>query len=279
MSNALELRNVCKTYGDFSIENLSFSLPRGCVMGLVGENGAGKSTTIHMLLGMVKPDSGEVRVLENPLDRNFDQIKQDIGVVLDEPGFPVQLGAKQVDRIMAKTYRNWNSGLFQGYLRRFSLPEKKTVKEYSRGMKMKLGMAVAMSHGAKLLVLDEATAGLDPVIRDEILDILFEFTRDPECSVLMSSHIVSDLEKLCDYVAFLHEGRLLVCEEKDALLERYGLVHLTREQLLNLDGVVLGKKETPYGLEAVVERERVRELPVRPITMEELFVYMIKGGK
>ena len=275
--NALEMNHVNLSFGDFAIQDLSLSLPRGCVMGLVGENGAGKSTTIRMLLGAQKPDSGSISVLGRSQDKGFEQVKEELGVVLDEPVFPECLSAGQVGRIMEKTYRHCDSKQFAEYLRLFSLPEKKIFKDYSRGMKMKLSIAVALSHGARLLLLDEATSGLDPVVRDEILDIFFEFTRDETHSILMSSHIVSDLEKICDYIAFLHKGRLLVCQEKELLLERFGLARVSREQLLELGSAVKGKKETPYGIEALVERAAVSDaVPLTPIGVEDLFIYLTK---
>lgn len=276
--NALSLRHINKRYGDFAIQDLCLELPQGCVMGLVGENGAGKSTTIRMILDMIQPDSGEITVLGRSRGKGFGAGKEDIGVVLDEPGFPECLSARQIGRILSKSFRNWDGDAWAKYLDAFSLPEAKTVKEYSRGMKMKLSIAAALSHGAKLLLLDEATSGLDPVVRDEILGIFFEFTRQPDHSILISSHIVSDLEKLCDYIAFLHKGRLLVCEEKDALLERYGLVRGAPEALAALDArAVRGKKETPYGAEALVERELVPAgTPVSPIGIEDLFIYLTR---
>ena len=275
--NALELNHVNIRLDDFTIQDLTIALPQGTVMGLVGENGAGKSTTIRMLLGSLKPDSGTIQVLGQSQDKDFDRVKEDLGVVLDEPCFPECLNAKNVNNVMARTYRNWNRDQFYDYLRRFELPEDKAFKDYSRGMKMKLAIAVALSHDAKLLLLDEATSGLDPVVRDEILDIFFEFTRDEAHSILLSSHIVSDLEKVCDYIAFLHKGRLLVCQEKELLLERFGLVHCSREQLPDLGPAVRGKKETPYGVDALVERDEVpRHMQVSPVGVEDLFIYLTK---
>lgn len=275
--NALELNHVNIRLDDFTIQNLTLALPQGTVMGLVGENGAGKSTTIRMLLGSLKPDSGTIQVLGQSQDKDFDRVKEDLGVVLDEPCFPECLNAKNVNNVMARTYRNWNRDQFYDYLRRFELPEDKAFKDYSRGMKMKLAIAVALSHDAKLLLLDEATSGLDPVVRDEILDIFFEFTRDEAHSILLSSHIVSDLEKVCDYIAFLHKGRMLVCQEKELLLERFGLVHCSREQLPDLGPAVRGKKETPYGVDALVERDEVpRHMQVSPVGVEDLFIYLTK---
>ena len=275
--NALELRHVNKRYGDFAIQDLNLALPQGCVLGLVGENGAGKTTTIRMLLGMIPPDSGEMEVLGAPVGRDFAQVRAEIGVVLDEPGFPAPLSAGHIGKIMSWTYPRWDADAYRGYLKRFDIPEAKAVKDYSRGMKMKLSIAVALSHDARLLLLDEATSGLDPVARDEILDIFFEFTRREDRSILMSSHIVSDLEKLCDYVAFLHRGQLMISEEKDLLLERFGLFHGSREQLEAIPAeAVWGRKQTPYGVEALVEQEKTPGLALSRLSLEELFLYMTK---
>ena len=223
--NAIEVRGLCRSFQEFALQDVSFDLPKGCILGLIGENGAGKSTTIRLIMNSLTKDKGTVRVLGVDNDApGFCQVKNDLGVVLDEAYFPAVINAAVVDKMMAQTYERWSSQTFRGYIRRLNLPEKQPFKEYSRGMKMKLAIAVALSHDPKLLILDEATSGLDPIVRDEILDIFNDFTRDPDHSILMSSHILSDLEKLCDYVAYIHQGRLLFCEEKDQLLERYGLL-------------------------------------------------------
>ena len=221
MTNAIELNHISKSFGEFSLKDVTLAVPAGTICGLVGENGAGKSTLIRILMGALRPDSGTAAALGVDVSApEFLNAKEDIGVVLDEGCFPETLTAPQVGRVMAATYRRWEQDTFDAYCRRFALPEKTAFKDYSRGMKMKLTIAVALSHQAQLLVLDEATAGLDPIVRDEILELFNEFTRDETHSVLISSHILSDLEKLCDYIAFLHQGRLLFCEEKDALLEQ-----------------------------------------------------------
>ena len=276
--NALEIRGLTKDYGAFCLRNLNLTLPSGCILGLIGENGAGKSTTIKLILDIIRKDEGTVTILGQDNQKNLRDLKQDIGVVLDEVGIPECLTPLQVGKIMAGTFTRWEDGLYREYLRRFSLPEKKPFKELSKGMKMKLGLAVALSHHPKLLILDEATAGLDPVVREEILDILTDFTRDETHSVLISSHIVSDLEKICDYIAILHQGQLLLCEEKDRLLETYGLLSCTREQLENLEpGTVLGKKESPYGVQALVRRDLVPAgWNVSPVNTEELFIFLVK---
>ena len=276
--NALEIRNLTKHFGDFTLDRLNLTLPGGCILGLIGENGAGKSTTIRLILGMLRPDGGTVTILGRDNRDNLALTKQDIGVVLDEVGIPECMTPKQVGRVMADVFTRWDAKTYEGLLERFSLPENKKFKEFSRGMKMKLGLAVALSHQAKLLILDEATSGLDPVVRDEVVSILSEFTRDESHSILISSHIVSDLEKLCDYVAFLHKGKLLLCEEKDMLLSEYGILHCRPEDLPETGA--LHKKLSPYGAEAIVRRDAVKPgMSLSPISMEELFVFMSKEAK
>jgi len=279
--NALEIQNLTKSFPGFTLDNLNLVLPSGCIMGLIGENGAGKSTTIKLILDMLRKDSGTVTILGRDNQQNLRLTKEDVGVVMDEVGIPPCLTARQVGRVMQNIYRNWDSGAYQRLLEKLSLPEEKPFKDFSRGMKMKLGIAIAMSHGSKLLLLDEATSGLDPVVRDEVVEMFSDFTRDENHSILMSSHIVSDLEKLCDYIAFLHKGKLLLCEEKDQLLALYGMIHCTREQLQSLPvGAVRWIKENPYGVEAVVLRSQVpAQIPVYPISVEELFVFMVKEAK
>ena len=276
--NALEIRGLTKHFADFTLEDLNLTLPGGCILGLIGENGAGKSTTIRLILGMLHADSGTVTILGQDSRENPVLTKQDIGVVLDEVGIPECMTPKQVGKVMANVFLRWNAETYQGLLARFSLPENKKFKEFSKGMKMKLGLAVALSHEAKLLILDEATGGLDPVVRDEVVDMLAEFTRDETHAILISSHIVSDLEKLCDYVAFLHKGKLLLCEEKDLLLSEYGILHCKPEELPE-EGI-LHKKQNAYGVEAIVRRDAVKpETALSPISMEELFVFMSKEAK
>ena len=247
--NAIELSHVTKHFPGFTLQDLSLAVPSGTICGLVGENGAGKSTTIRLLMGGLQPDSGTCTVLgTDAASPEFLAVKEDIGVVLDEAYFPESLNALQVGDVMARTYRRWDGKQYRNYLTRFGLPEKKPFKDFSRGMKMKLAIAVALSHSPKLLVLDEATSGLDPIVRDEVLEIFNEFTREEDHSILISSHILSDLEKLCDYIAFLHQGRLLFCDEKDRLLEEYGIFVGTADQVNSLqDGAVVARESSGFG--------------------------------
>lgn len=273
--NALEITALRKERKDFVLDIDRLTLPGGCIMGLIGENGAGKSTTIQLILGSLKRDGGTVSVLGSD---DVALVKQDLGVVLDEVGFPDFLNAVQIGRIMADIFTGWDQPLYESYLSRLSLPEKKPFKEFSKGMKMKMGIAVALSHHPKLLLLDEATSGLDPVVRDELLDIFADFARDEDHSILISSHIVSDLEKVCDYIAFLHKGRLMLCEEKDTLREGYGIWRGSPKELETLPTeAIYGKRINSYGAEALVRRDLVpADLPLGTVTIEELFIFMAK---
>ncbi len=277
--NAIEIRGLCKRYKDFSLENLNLDLPYGCVLGLVGENGAGKSTTIRLIMDALERDGGTVSVLgADNQSKEFLNLKEDVGVVLDETFVPEVINAKQLGKIMAGTYRNWDQETYDGWLRKFQLPLDKKFKDYSRGMTMKLGIAAALSHHARLLLLDEATGGLDPMIREELLEVFADFASEDGHAVLLSSHIVSDLERICDYIAFLHKGKLVLCEEKDVLLDRYGILKCTKEQLMNIPAEAIhGKRVGTYGVEALVEREYMpRDAVVDRASLEDIILYIVK---
>lgn len=283
--HAIEVNGLCKKYkaqkdiGGFELKDVSFSLPTGCIMGLIGENGAGKSTTIKLLLDVIESDGGTVSLLGKKTAEERILAKDDVGVVMDMPAFSDAMTAVQLNSVMKHTYSHWNEDCFFSLLSRFGIDKKKAFKKLSTGMKMKLSVAVALSHEAKMLILDEPTSGLDPVIRKEIVEMFNEFTRDRTHSVLISSHIVSDLERLCDYVAFMKRGRLVLCEEKDRLLEKYGIIQCTAQELDELpEYAVKSKRESPYGVEAIVERRFIPEdMQISPIDIEELFVMYMSG--
>ena len=281
--NAIKLSHINKSFGDFAIRDLNLTVPSGTICGLVGENGAGKSTTIRLLMGALQPDSGTASVLgTNVSSPEFREVKEDVGVVLDEAYFPESLNAAQVGKIMAATYCQWDQKLYDSYLKRFDLPEKKQFKDFSRGMRMKLAIAVALSHQPKLLVLDEATAGLDPIVRDEVLDIFNEFTREEDHSILISSHILSDLEKLCDYIAFIHQGNLLFCEEKDRLLEEYGIFTDSAEQLeCLLPEAIVAREPNGYGgVRALIRRDLAPAgFQLEKPSVEDIVLFLVKGAK
>lgn len=280
--NAIEIKGLVKQYRDFRLGSFDLQLPSGSIMGLVGENGAGKSTTIKLIMNAISRDAGEITVLGvDNLSDAFSAVKEDIGIVLDEAYFPEVLSAGNVAKVMAKTYQRWDDAVFSAYVKRFSLPFSKAFKEYSRGMKMKLAIAVALSHAPKLLIMDEATGGLDPMVREEILDIFNNFTRDEGHSILLSSHIVSDLEKICDYVAFLHKGKLMLCDEKDRLLEEYALIRLPGSALKRLpDGCVIGQKRGEYNTEALVLRAAVpKDVGIEHTSIEDIILFLARGGE
>jgi len=281
METVMELKNLAKQYEGFRLDNVNITLPKGSIMGFVGENGAGKSTTIKLILNLIHRDSGAVTVfgLDNIKDER--QIKEDIGVVLDESSFPDNMNAASVGKIMRHIYKNWDSAVYAGRLQAFALPPEKPVKDYSRGMKMKLSIAVALSHKAKLLILDEATSGLDPIVRDEILDIFMEFIQDEEHSIFLSSHIISDLEKIADYITFIHKGKILFSEPKDDLIYRYGVLKCTAQEYETVDkSVVKGCRKNRFGVETLVLRE---EMPagytVDPVSIEGIMLFMIRGDE
>ena len=279
-SNAIEIRSLCKHYKGFSLDDLNLDLPYGCVLGLVGENGAGKSTTIRLIMDTLERDGGTVSALgTGNRSKEFLDLKEDIGVVLDETFVPEVINARQMGKIMAGTYKNWDQAVYDGWIRRFELPLDKKFKDYSRGMTMKLGIAAALSHHPRLLLLDEATGGLDPMVREELLEVFADFAAEEGHAVLLSSHIVSDLERICDYIAFLHKGRLVLCEEKDLLLDKYGILKCSKEQLANIpEEAIHGRRVGTYGVEALVEREFMpRDAVVDRANLEDIILYMVKG--
>jgi ABC-2 type transport system ATP-binding protein len=279
--NSIEVKNLTKSFGDFTLKDLSFNVPSGTIMGLVGENGAGKSTAIKLIMNTLKADNGEVSVLGvSNLSKEFTNLKQDIGVVLDEAYFPEVLNAKNINNIMKLIYKNWNEDSYFEYIKKFSLPLTKIFKDFSRGMKMKLSIAVALSYNPKLLILDEATSGLDPMVRDEILDVFNDFTRDENHSILLSSHIISDLEKICDYICFIHKGELLLVEEKDLLLEKYAVIKLAKNQLETLpNDSIVRKIRTSFGYEVLVQKDKINAaFRVENTRLEDIILLMVKEG-
>lgn len=279
MANALEVRGLCKQYEGFALDHVSFTLPRGCVMGLIGENGAGKSTTIKAILNLIHRDAGEIRVLgwDNIADERT--VKEHIGVVLEDGCFLNTMNARQVDVLMGKAYEKWNSAQFFGFLKRFGIDTDKKIKDYSKGMRMKTNIAVAMSHDAELLIMDEPTSGLDPVVRDEVLDLFYDFMQDDTHAILLSSHITSDLDKIADYITFIHGGRVALSEPRDTLLDIYGVLHCTADQLSALDpSAVRGKRVGAFGCEALVRRDGVPQgWPVEPVNIEQVMLFLTRG--
>ena len=277
---AVEIREVEKGFNQFTLGTLNFCIPKGTIVGYIGQNGAGKSTTIKLILGLLKPDNGSIKVLgvENV---NKSGIKDKIGVVFDDLFLPEEIRIKDVERLGKNIYSKWDSKSFEMYKQKFNLPETQLVKTYSRGMKMKLSMAIALSHNAELLILDEATSGLDPIVREEILDILLEFMQSENHTILISSHILSDLEKVADYIAFIDNGKLLFMEEKDELKENYGIIAISDEQLCEIDKkAIVGMRSHAFGKELLVKRNLIPEsLKFTKPSIEDIMVYYLKGEK
>lgn len=276
--NAVEVKGLAKKYEGFLLNDISFTLPCGCIMGLVGENGAGKSTTIKLLLGMASKDGGSIKILGKDLS---EVSKDDIGVVFDECRFHEAFTAKDINSVLKNTFKRWNEKEFFDCLRKFDVPMDKKIREFSRGMKMKISIAAAICHDAKLLLLDEPTAALDPVVRDEILDLFYDFISDEKRSIIISSHIVSDLEKICDYIAFMHKGRMILCEEKDSLLSECRLAQMSEAEFESLDkSDIIGSRKTSFGITAVIKEKAAAKVKnTQQINLEDLFVYMIRGER
>lgn len=283
--NAVEIKNLTKDYGDFILDNISFSIPQGCIMGLIGENGAGKSSTINCIINEVEKTSGEILLWGEDHMEKEQLLKQNIGVILDECVFPVHFNLEQIEKIMRTTYRNWDSDCYFKYIKQFDLPRNKEIEEFSRGMKIKAAFAVALSHDAKLLILDEATSGLDPIVRDDILEMLMEYIQDENHSVLFSSHITADMEKIADYITFVHHGKKLFTLPKDELLEQYGMLNCTHDQFFTMDKAdILAYRRQDYQVQVLVKnRRRITEkypqLEVNLASIDDIMVMYVKGEK
>ncbi len=281
MDFAIEVKNLSKKYKGFSLDNISFNLPKGTIMGVIGENGAGKSTIIRLILDLAIMDSGNITILGNDSRYKDKLSKEHIGVVLENTEFIDLFNIANVNDILKNIYKTWDTKKFSGLIKRFSLPMDKAIKDLSKGMKMKLSIAIALAHDSKLLILDEATSGLDPVIRDEILDIFLEFIQDENNSILISSHILSDLEKICDYITFLHEGKLIFCKEKDSLLDEFALLKIAKEKFKEYDEeAFVAYESNDFAITALVNKDKVpTDSKFEHTTLEDIMIYMLKGEK
>jgi len=284
-TDAIDIKNLTKRYAGFTLDNVSFNVPKGTIMGFVGENGAGKTTTIKAILNLIRIDGGEISILGYDSRKLPMDVKARIGVVLDGSNLHDTINAKEANLIMKNIYPNWDEDCFMNYLKRFNLPEKRIIKEYSRGMKMKLAIAIALSHRSKLLILDEPTSGLDPMVRDEILDIFLEFIQDEENTILLSSHIISDIEKIADYVTFIHGGKIVFSESKDNLIYQYGLLHCRKEEVNDIDkNYVVGIRENNFGAELLIRNKdefqrKYRRFNPEKTSIEEIMLFIGKGRK
>lgn len=286
MENALRIENLSKTYPDFALRDVSLTIPCGSIMGFVGENGAGKSTTIKLILNMLHRESGCIQVLGMDNLKEEKAVKERLGVVLGEPNLPGNMNGIKISRMMSGIYSRWEEEAFFANLDKFGLKKEMKLKAYSRGMKMKLSIAMALSHQAQLLILDEPTSGLDPIVRDEILDIFLDFIQDETHSIFVSSHIVEDLEKIADYITFIHKGRILLSEDKDSLLEKYVVLKGPKEAVLQYaPSQLIGYKENSFGAQAMIEKRHVKNNPrsetlaADPARIQDIMLYFVKGER
>lgn len=283
--NAIEIKEITKHYDGFTLDHVSFAVPKGSIMGYIGQNGAGKTTTIRSLLNIIPIDHGEIRVLGLDHIKDEAEMKQLIAVVFDELPFHDIFNANDMAKIFEGLYGQWDNGIYQEYLDRFQLPSKKKIGQFSKGMKMKLQIACALSHNAELLVMDEPTTGLDPVVRDEILHIFMEYLETGERSILMSSHITSDLEKIADSVTYIDKGKILVSGYKDEILEKHGVIKCSKEELKDIDpNDIVSTRINDFGAEAMVyDKEAIKDkysgLLIDPTTLEEIMLYYVNKEK
>lgn len=283
--NILELNGVTKNYKDFTLQNVSFQLPKGAIMGLVGANGAGKSTTIKSILNLIRRDSGDIKVFGLDNIQYDQEIKERLGIVFDETYFHSILKPKQIDKFMKDIYKTWDEAQFLDFLKKLKIPLDKQIKDFSRGMKMKLSIAAAMSHGADLLILDEPTGGLDPVVRSEILDLFLDFIQDENKGILLSSHIITDLEKIADYITFLDNGKVVLSESKDEILYLYGVLKGSLDDLNRVDkGDLVSVHKHRFGFEALIKHvDRIRAkypgMVVDPVNIEDMMIFIAKEGE
>ena len=282
--SVLEMRNIHKSFpGVRALQAVDFTLCEGEIHALMGENGAGKSTTVNCILNEIKKNSGNILIFGKDHIIDECEIKDKIGIVFDENHFPDIFTPKEIEKYMSGIYTNWDSIAFRNYLKQFELPAKKKIKDFSKGMKVKLAFAVALSHKAELLILDEATSGLDPIIRDDILDILIDFVQDENYSILFSSHITSDLEKIADYITFIHKGRLVFCSLKDDLIDNYGVVSCGASVFDTLDKTeIISYQKEDYQYKVLVrDRNKIaKDFPkalVEPATIENIMLFYVKG--
>lgn len=284
MENVIEVAGLNKQYDGFALKDVSFSVPKGCIMGFIGQNGAGKTTTIYSILNIIPIESGAIKTFGMDYKEGECVIKEQIGVVYDEMGYHDNMTPVQLNRMMKCIYKNWQEKTFFSYLERFGLPLKKKCGKFSRGMRMKLQIAVALSHNAKLLIMDEATSGLDPIVRNEMLDIFQEFVEEEEHTILLSSHIIGDLERIADEITFIDKGRILLSENKDVILEQHGMMKIKKQELEQIDKEdIVAIRKSVYGVEVLVKKRKECEKKyptclIEQASLEEIMLFYVSKG-
>ena len=285
VKNVIELKNVTKDYGDFKLDNISFAVPEGTVCGFIGQNGAGKTTTINLILDIIKRDSGEITLFGEPVSKDTAYLREDIGVVFDEMGFHEFMTGRDINIMMKNIYKNWDEEVFFDNLKKFSLPSKKKCGAFSRGMRMKLQIAVALSHNAKLLIMDEPTSGLDPIVRNEMINIFREFVVEEDHTILLSSHITGDIEKLADEVVFINAGKIVLAGNKDEIMEKHAVLKCRKDEASKVsDSLVVYSEIGDYGAEILVNDRHSAEklypdMVIENAALEEIMIYYVNRNR
>ena len=285
INNVIELKNVVKDYGDFKLDHISFAVPEGSVCGFIGQNGAGKTTTINLILDIINRDEGEINLFGKPVDKDHAYVREDVGVVFDEMGFHEFMTAKDINIMMKNIYKNWDEVAFFDYLKRFSLPSKKQCGAFSRGMRMKLQIAAAMSHKAKLLIMDEPTSGLDPIVRNEMIGIFRDFVVEEDHTILLSSHITGDLEKIADEVVFIDGGKIVLSGNKDEILEKQGILKCKKEEASKVsEALIVGVEKEAYSTSILVNDRHAAaklypDMVIEEAALEDIMIYYVNAKK
>ena len=285
INNVIELKNVVKDYGDFKLDHISFAVPEGSVCGFIGQNGAGKTTTINLILDIINRDEGEINLFGKPVDKDHAYVREDVGVVFDEMGFHEFMTAKDINIMMKNIYKNWDEVAFFDYLKKFSLPSKKKCGAFSRGMRMKLQIAVAMSHKAKLLIMDEPTSGLDPIVRNEMIGIFRDFVVKEDHTILLSSHITGDLEKIADEVVFIDGGKIVFSGNKDEILEKQGILKCKKEEASKVsEALIVGVEKEAYSTSILVNDRHAAaklypDMVIEEAALEDIMIYYVNAKK
>lgn len=285
INNVIELKNVVKDYGDFKLDHISFAVPEGSVCGFIGQNGAGKTTTINLILDIINRDEGEINLFGKPVDKDHAYVREDVGVVFDEMGFHEFMTAKDINIMMKNIYKNWDEVAFFDYLKKFSLPSKKKCGAFSRGMRMKLQIAVAMSHKAKLLIMDEPTSGLDPIVRNEMIGIFRDFVVEEDHTILLSSHITGDLEKIADEVVFIEGGKIVFSGNKDEILEKHGILKCKKEEASKVsEALIVGVEKEAYSTSILVNDRHAAaklypDMVIEEAALEDIMIYYVNAKK
>lgn len=285
INNVIELKNVVKDYGDFKLDHISFAVPEGSVCGFIGQNGAGKTTTINLILDIINRDEGEISLFGKPVDKDHAYVREDVGVVFDEMGFHEFMTAKDINIMMKNIYKNWDEVAFFDYLKKFSLPSKKKCGAFSRGMRMKLQIAVAMSHKAKLLIMDEPTSGLDPIVRNEMIGIFRDFVVEEDHTILLSSHITGDLEKIADEVVFIDGGKIVFSGNKDEILEKHGILKCKKEEASKVsEALIIGVEKEAYSTSILVNDRHAAaklypDMVIEEAALEDIMIYYVNAKK